>query len=145
MFAAEVGFYTLYFRDSHLRSRQMTASWSGSQLSDLVLQKHAYQTVLRLRLQLQIVMIGSSQLAVFVRSQGTKGLPLKLSRHPTPYHQAVRKMTSGPAGRNDQTCDPYHRRICYPQVARYHLFVAPDPGGLGPGHNFAQAAEHQAL
>lgn len=145
MFAAEVGFYTLYFHDSRLRSHQTPASWSGNQPLDLVLQKHAYQRVLRLRLQLQIVMIGSSQLAVFVHSQGTKALPLKLSQHPTPYHQAVRKTTSGPAGRNDQTCDPYHRRICYPRVAHYHLFAAPDPGGLGPGHNFAQAAEHQAL
>ena len=145
MFAAEVGFYTLYFHDSRLRSHQTPASWSGNQPLDLVLQKHASQRVLRLRLPLHFEMIEFSQLAVFVQSPGTTGLPLKPSRRPTPYHQAVRRTTCAPAGRNDQTCDPYHRRICYPRVAHYHLFAAPDPGGLGPGHNFAQAAEHQAL
>ena len=143
--AAEVGSYILYFRDSHLRSRQMPASWSGSQPLDLVPQRHASQKVLLLRLRLQIAMIGFSQLAVVVHSPGTKGLPLKLSRHPTLYHQVVRKMTSGPAGRNDQTCDPCRRRICYPQVARYHLFAASGLGDPEPGQNFAQAAEHQAL
>ena len=145
MFAAEVGFYTLYFHDSRLRSHQTPASWSGNQPLDLVLQKHAYQRVLRLRLQLQIVMIGSSQLAVFVHSQGTKALPLKLSQHPTPYHQAVRRTTCAPAGRNDQTCDPYHRRICCPRVARCHLFGPLDPGDPEPEQNSAQAAEHPAL
>ena len=145
MVAAEVDFYTLYFRDSHLRSRQTPASWSDSQPSDLVLQRHASQRVLRLRLQLHFEMIEFSQLAVFVQSPGTTGLPLKPSPRPTPYHQAVRRTTCAPAGRNDQTCDPYHRRTCYPQVARCHLSVAPDLGDPELGQNSAQAAEHQVL